>query len=194
MLQILFIYVIFYELASRWEMDKATEEVNALFHTLTHVPVPVAIDDNLTVPDAVDGNLTEMYRLSCAAIGQDAEMCEAAGCVAVDSHCAAVKRIEPQEFYPTFVNFYSACEDSCFAFTVLGVNSIVTWLKLLKYLNAFPYLAMMSKTVAHALAPSFSFMVMFFIFFIGCAQAFTLVFGGNLVRQLPAVCLFVHSQ
>ena len=194
MLQILFIYVIFYELASRWEMDKATEEVNALFHTLTHVPVPVAIDDNLTVPDAVDGNLTEMYRLSCAAIGQDAEMCEAAGCVAVDSHCAAVKRIEPQEFYPTFVNFYSACADSCFAFTVLGVNSIVTWLKLLKYLNAFPYLAMMSKTVAHALAPSFSFMVMFFIFFIGCAQAFTLVFGGNLVRQLPAVCLFVHSQ
>ena len=30
---------------------------------------------------------------------------------------------------------------------------------------------------------SFSFMVMFFIFFIGCAQAFTLVFGGNLVRE-----------
>eukprot|EP01043_Picozoa_sp_COSAG02_P072493 COSAG02_NODE_13685_length_1362_cov_1.358670_2_plen_130_part_00 len=97
-------------------------------------------------------------------------------------NCTAVKRIEPQEFYPIFVNFYSACEDSCFAFTVLGINSIVTWLKLLKYLNAFPYLAMMSKTVANALAPSFSFMVMFFIFFIGCAQAFTLVFGGNLVR------------
>ena len=39
---------------------------------------------------------------------------------------------------------------------------------------------MMTKTVGNALAPSFSFMVMFFIFFIGCAQAFTLVFGGNL--------------
>ena len=166
-------------------MDKATEVVNALYHTHMHIPVPVAADGNLTeVPVAADGNLTELYKLSCAAIGQDAEMCEAAGCVVVASHCTAVKRIEPQEFYPKFVNFYSACEDSCFAFTVLGINSIVTWLKLLKYLNAFPYLAMMSKTVANALAPSFSFMVMFFIFFIGCAQAFTLVFGGNLVRQL----------
>ena len=55
-----------------------------------------------------------------------------------------------------------------------------------RYLNAFPHLAMMSKTVANALAPSFSFMVMFFIFFIGCAQAFTLVFGGNLVREFDA--------
>ena len=46
---------------------------------------------------------------------------------------------------------------------------------------------MMSKTVANALAPSFSFMVMFFIFFIGCAQAFTLVFGGNLVREFDSL-------
>ena len=56
-----------------------------------------------------------------------------------------------------------------------------------RYLNAFPHLAMMSKTVANALAPSFSFMVMFFIFFIGCAQAFTLVFGGNLVREFDSL-------
>lgn len=170
-LQILFVYVIVYEILSRMEMDRATEAVNELYLTHAHVPVPE------------DGNWTGGHESSCVAIGQDADACETAGCGMVASHCTAVKRIDPQQFYPVFVNFYSACEDSCFAFTVLGVNSIVTWLKLLKYLNAFPHLAMMSKTVANALAPSFSFMVMFFIFFIGCAQAFTLVFGGNLVRS-----------
>lgn len=173
MLQILFVYVIVFEMVSRWEMSQSTEAVNEMYLPHTHVPL-------------TDSSVHES---SCAAFGQDEEECEAAGCViltAADKSvlgCTAAKRLEPQDFFPVFVNFYSASADSCFAFTMLGINSIITWLKLLKYLNAFPHLAMMTKTVGNALAPSFSFMVMFFIFFIGCAQAFTLVFGGNLVRS-----------
>ena len=61
-----------------------------------------------------------------------------------------------------------------------GVNAIVTWLKLLKYLNAFPHLALMTITFGNAIAPTISFMVMFFIFFIGYAQSSYLVFGAAL--------------
>lgn len=104
-------YVIVYELFSRWEMDKATAAVNELYRTHTHVPVPTD-DGNLTNVTVLtdDGNLTKGYESSCSAIGQDAELCEAAGCAVAASYCTAVKRIDPQEFFPVFVNFYSACE------------------------------------------------------------------------------------
>eukprot|EP01044_Picomonas_judraskeda_P005567 COSAG03_NODE_529_length_7125_cov_25.402220_8_plen_154_part_00 len=104
-------YVIVYELLSRWEMDKATAAVNELYRTHTHVPVPTD-DGNLTNVTVLtdDGNLTKKYESSCSAIGQDAELCEAAGCAVAASYCTAVKRIDPQEFFPVFVNFYSACE------------------------------------------------------------------------------------
>ena len=61
--------------------------------------------------------------------------------------------------------------------SLLGVNAVLTWLKTLKYLNEFPHLSMLSLTLRNAYYPTFSFLIMFFIVFIGCGQAFNMSFG-----------------
>jgi polycystin 2 len=60
---------------------------------------------------------------------------------------------------------------------LLGVNAVVTWLKTLKYLNEFPHLSMLSITMSNAYYPTVSFLIMFFIIFAGCGQAFNMAFG-----------------
>jgi len=62
----------------------------------------------------------------------------------------------------------------------MGVNAVVTWLKILKYLNLFPHLSMLSITLRNAAYPAVSFSVMFGIVFCSCGQAFLLAFGPNL--------------
>jgi len=62
----------------------------------------------------------------------------------------------------------------------MGLNAVVTWLKVLKYLNLFPHLSMLSITLRNAIYPVISFSVMFFIVFLSCGQAFLLAFGPNL--------------
>jgi hypothetical protein len=62
----------------------------------------------------------------------------------------------------------------------MGLNAVVTWLKVLKYLNLFPHLSMLSITLRNAIYPVISFSVMFFIVFLSCGQAFLLAFGANL--------------
>ena len=76
-----------------------------------------------------------------------------------------------------FVSFYLPAWLSSMAYTLMGVNAVVTWLKTLKYLNEFPHLSMLSKTLANACYPIASFLIMFFIVFIGCSQAFNMTFG-----------------
>jgi len=163
---ILFVLVIFSALLSRYDMNRATDLVNEGYLEHMHIPIP---PEGSTVQDS-----------SCAALGMDEAACADQGCFMLAEGCTAAKPLPAEEFFALSVNFYGAAYDSCFAFTMLGINSIVTWLKLLKYLNAFPHLAMMSKTVGNAMLPTLSFMIMFFIFFFGCAQGFVMVFGGNL--------------
>ena len=47
---------------------------------------------------------------------------------------------------------------------------MITWLKLLKYLNSFPHLAMLSKTLTNAFHPARDFSIMFFIVFLSSGQ------------------------
>jgi hypothetical protein len=50
-------------------------------------------------------------------------------------------------------------------------------MKTLKYLNQFPHLSMLSLTLRNAYYPTVSFLIMFFIIFVGCGQAFNMAFG-----------------
>ena len=83
-------------------------------------------------------------------------------------------------FYGLYVCFYRAARMSAMAYTFMGVNAVVTWLKLLKYLNLFPHLSMLSITLRNAAYPAISFSVMFAIVFCSCGQAFNLAFGAQL--------------
>jgi hypothetical protein len=46
-----------------------------------------------------------------------------------------------------------------------------------RYLNNFPHLSMLSLTLRKAMYPTVSFLLMFFIIFVGCGQAFNMAFG-----------------
>jgi hypothetical protein len=83
-------------------------------------------------------------------------------------------------FFAHFVCFFYAAWLSAYAYTLMGVNAVVTWLKVLKYLNLFPHLSMLSITLRNAAYPAVSFSVMFGIVFCSCGQAFLLAFGPNL--------------
>ncbi len=76
-----------------------------------------------------------------------------------------------------FVAFYRPAYLSSLAYTLLGVNAVITWLKTLKYLNNFPHLSMLTLTLRKAMYPTVSFLIMFFIIFVGCGQAFNMAFG-----------------
>eukprot|EP01043_Picozoa_sp_COSAG02_P064526 COSAG02_NODE_9461_length_2209_cov_1.006161_2_plen_345_part_00 len=76
-----------------------------------------------------------------------------------------------------FVAFYTPAYLSSLAYTLLGVNAVITWLKTLKYLNNFPHLSMLTLTLRKAIYPTVSFLIMFFIIFVGCGQAFNMAFG-----------------
>ena len=132
------------------------------------------------------------------------------GCVVPSvGGCVPPSGLPPAILYGHFVNMYSGATDSAFAATLLGMNAIVTWIKVntctsltcfspahedyagpsavkailtvsdllakhavyrmldvvtvldtwwqfLKYLNTFPHLAMMTITMANALAPTVS--------------------------------------
>lgn len=83
-------------------------------------------------------------------------------------------------FFSIFVCFYHAAYLSASAYTLMGLNAVVTWLKILKYLNLFPHLSMLSITLRNAAYPVMSFSVMFSIVFLACGQAFMLAFGPSL--------------
>jgi hypothetical protein len=87
---------------------------------------------------------------------------------------------DAEGFFSHFVCFYAAAYMSAYAYTLMGLNAVVTWLKILKYLNLFPHLSMLSITLRNAAYPVISFSVMFFIVFLSCGQAFLLAFGPSL--------------
>ena len=127
----------------------------------------------------------------------------------------------------SYVSFYRPAYLSGLAYTLLGLNAVITWVKTLKYLNQFPHLSMvrpmtllalgsarltsacaqLSLTLRNAYYPTVapppppralpdscarpeltlllwaqvSFLIMFFIIFLGCGQAFNMAVR-NLTR------------
>ena len=128
----------------------------------------------------------------------------------------------------SYVSFYRPAYLSGLAYTLLGLNAVITWVKTLKYLNQFPHLSMVRPhglvgarfcstherlcaalvDVAQCLLPhrsaapappralpdscarpeltlllwaQVSFLIMFFIIFLGCGQAFNMAVR-NLTR------------
>jgi hypothetical protein len=78
------------------------------------------------------------------------------------------------------VCFFYAAQLTAMAYSLMGINAVITWLKLFKYLNLFPHLTMFSITLRNACFPIISFSCMFTIVFCSCAQAFLMAFGPNL--------------
>jgi hypothetical protein len=58
-----------------------------------------------------------------------------------------------RRFFSEFVSFWRPAYLSGFAYTLLGVNAVITWTKSLKYLTEFPHLSMLSLTLQHAFFP-----------------------------------------
>ena len=48
------------------------------------------------------------------------------------------------------VSFYQPAAASDFATKILGITALLSWVKLLSFLGAFPYLAMLSCTITNA--------------------------------------------
>ena len=78
------------------------------------------------------------------------------------------------------VSFSLPSSLSRMATTLLAVNAVITWSKMVKYLSAFPYIGMLSLTLQHAYFEVLCFLILFFIVFVGCGFAFTMTFGGQM--------------
>ena len=90
--------------------------------------------------------------------------------------------VSREDFFSMFVSVYGPGYLSELAYSMMGVNAVITWLKLLKYLNSFPHLAMLSKTLTNAFHPVRDFSIMFFIVFLSSGQAFNMAFGTHLAN------------
>ena len=75
------------------------------------------------------------------------------------------------------VSFYQAASLSRQAATVLSLNMLITWAKMLEYLSVFPYMALLSHTLQTAAYEVMCFLILFFMAFIGCGQAFMMTYG-----------------
>ena len=64
-----------------------------------------------------------------------------------------------------------------FAYSITGFNAVLTWMKVLKYVNIFPNVKLMTMTIASSVVPTMAFFVVFAVAFIGFAVAFTMCFG-----------------
>lgn len=65
-----------------------------------------------------------------------------------------VAEFDRDAFFGSFVAMYAPAHLSELAYTLMGCNAVITWLKLLKYFAAFPHLAMIEKTLSNACACS----------------------------------------
>eukprot|EP01047_Picozoa_sp_COSAG01_P058248 COSAG01_NODE_6839_length_3464_cov_10.156944_1_plen_897_part_01 len=183
----LFVLSISQELRSRIRMQEATDDINAFYEpfvTLLATPDPPAqYDDSQSQASSASWAAAGINSSAggCSAFAEQ-ELCEAEGCSYNRQHgrCVPPSLLPLPIFYCHFVNMYQPAAASAFAATMLGVNAIVTWLKLIKYLQAFPHLAMMTITFSNAIAPTISFMLIFLIFFTGYSQSCNLVFGAAL--------------
>lgn len=81
--------------------------------------------------------------------------------VSEDGLASGTEALNLKLFFSNHVDLAGPAYNSERAYKLMGVNAIITWLKLLKYLNTFPSLAMLSKTLTHAFHPVRDFSIMF---------------------------------
>lgn len=80
------------------------------------------------------------------------------------------------------ISFFLPGSLSRMATTLLALNAVLTWAKMLKYLSAFPYIGMLSITLAHAYYETLCFLILFFNLFVGWSMAFSMAFGGHMLQ------------
>ena len=109
----------------------------------------------------------------------DEDFCAASGCALIedDTRCVAPTDIAHETLLLNFVCFWKLSDDTSLAFSLMGINAVLTWLKLLKYLNVFPNVELMTMTIRSSVGPAFAFMVVFSTVGIGFAVAFTMCLG-----------------
>jgi hypothetical protein len=78
------------------------------------------------------------------------------------------------------ISFYLPGYLSRMATTLLALNAVLTWAKMVKYLKPFPYIGMLSITLQHAYYETLCFLILFFNVFIGWGMAFSSSFGGHM--------------
>lgn len=80
------------------------------------------------------------------------------------------------------VSFYLPGYLSRMATTLLALNALPTWGKMIKYLSPFPYFGLLTLTLQHAYFETLCFLILFFNVFIGWGMAFSSTFGAHMVQ------------
>ena len=80
------------------------------------------------------------------------------------------------------VSFYLPGYLSRMATTLLALNALPTWGKMIKYLNPFPYFGLLTLTLQHAYFETLCFLILFFNVFIGWGMAFSSTFGAHMAQ------------
>eukprot|EP01043_Picozoa_sp_COSAG02_P046406 COSAG02_NODE_4336_length_5489_cov_5.862894_3_plen_745_part_00 len=80
------------------------------------------------------------------------------------------------------VSFYLPGYLSNMATTLLAINAVPTWGKMIKYLAPFPYFGLLTLTLQHAYFETLCFLILFFNVFIGWGMAFSATFGSHMVQ------------
>eukprot|EP01043_Picozoa_sp_COSAG02_P059455 COSAG02_NODE_7584_length_2947_cov_3.399212_2_plen_481_part_00 len=80
------------------------------------------------------------------------------------------------------VSFYLPGYLSTMATTLLALNAVPTWGKMIKYLAPFPYFGLLTLTLQHAYYETLCFLILFFNVFIGWGMAFSSTFGSHMAQ------------
>lgn len=63
-----------------------------------------------------------------------------------------------------------------------ALNAVLTWLKIFKYLNYFPNMQILTRTLAAARWPLMSFSAIMSVVLIGCGHSFFLAFNLDIIE------------
>ena len=86
------------------------------------------------------------------------------------------------ELDSAYINFYRVALLESYVTYINSFNAALTWMKIFKYLNFFPNMQILTRTLAVAAMPLAWFSVVISIVLLGCAQGFFLAFGLDIVE------------
>jgi len=79
----------------------------------------------------------------------------------------------------TFVDFTPVARNIRTIREMIAFNSVLTWLKVVKYVDVFPYISMLMQTVLGSQRQWFTWFIIFFTSLVGFVLAFTFAFGAE---------------
>jgi hypothetical protein len=79
----------------------------------------------------------------------------------------------------TFVDFDPVARNVRTIREMIAFNSVLTWFKAVKYVDVFPYIAMLMQTVLGSQRQWFTWFIIFFTSLVGFVLAFTVAFGAE---------------